>query len=80
MRLKVRYFARFRELTGKESEEIHIPQELPLSQVVAAITHLNPALASEDSMMIAVNERFADSGTIVKDEDQVAIFPRVSGG
>lgn len=78
--MKVRYFARFRELTGKESEEIQIQPGLSLSQVISEVTRLNPSLASEKNLMIAVNEKFASEDTIVSEDDQIAIFPRVSGG
>ncbi len=78
--MKVKYFARFRELTGKESEEIHIPGERNLSQVISEIRRLNPALSSEKNLMVAVNEKFADENTLVHEADQIAIFPRVSGG
>lgn len=80
MHLKVKYFARFRELTGKDSEEIQIQDGVSLSQVISEIRRLNPSLVSEKNLMVAVNEKFADENTTVYEGDQVAIFPRVSGG
>ena len=85
MALSVLYFARLREALGLAHEEIaHGPT---LMTVADLLDHLRgrgacwqEALASQRLFRVAVNQEMADAATALKDGDEVALFPPVTGG
>jgi molybdopterin synthase sulfur carrier subunit len=85
VKVKVLYFARLREKFGVESEVIDLPGDL--AQAAAIIDLLRKRgepwareLALDAGYRMAVNQTLAGLVTPVKDGDEVAIFPPVTGG
>jgi molybdopterin synthase sulfur carrier subunit len=85
VKVKVLYFARLREKFGVESEVIDLPGNLV--QAAAIIDLLRKRgepwareLALDAGYRMAVNQTLAGLVTPVKDGDEVAIFPPVTGG
>ena len=85
MALSVLYFARLREALGVAQEDI--APNPTLSTVAELLEHLRgrggawqEALASARLFRVAVNQEMADLATPVKDGDEVALFPPVTGG
>ncbi len=78
MKLSVRYFAMFTEVTGTSNEILEF-EGTNIMQLKKVINDLHPEL-SRKGMMVAVNERYSDDSTILAEGDTVAIFPPVSGG
>ena len=79
------YFARLKEALGKGSEEFALPGGVgDLASVRAALIARGGAWARELSgdrpIRAAVNQEMASSDTPVKDGDEVAFFPPVTGG
>ncbi|EMQ2875024.1 molybdopterin synthase sulfur carrier subunit [Vibrio navarrensis] len=80
--IKVLFFAQTRELVGTDGVEL---QE-PFANVEAIRAHLASqagkwALALEsDKLLAAVNQTIVSLDTEVKDGDEVAFFPPVTGG
>lgn len=83
--MRLRYFARIREQLGCAGETIELPPGV--SSVGALLTWLRetrperfaPVLDS-GTLLTAVNQDMADAATPVGDEDEVALFPPVTGG
>jgi molybdopterin converting factor subunit 1 len=81
MRVTVRLFARLRELAGAGDLLRELPAEATVTTVWEALVRDYPALAPySDSMSCAVNAEYARMTTQVKDGDEVAFLPPVSGG
>jgi molybdopterin synthase sulfur carrier subunit len=85
VKVKVLYFARLREKFDVESEVIDLPGDL--AQAAAIIDLLRKRgepwareLALDAGYRMAVNQTLAGLVTPVKDGDEVAIFPPVTGG
>ena len=79
------YFARLREALGVSSEQVDLPAEV--SDVAGLVAWLrNRGGAWEDELApgrafrVAVNQDMADADTSLKDGDEVALFPPVTGG
>lgn len=76
MTLRVRAFARYREILGFESAEWALPEPATLATLLE-----DPRLkALPKEALLAVNQRFASLETPLVDGDEVALMPPVSGG
>lgn len=85
MKVKVLYFARLREVFGVDSEDLELPGERAYAaSVIDTLRKRGGAWAQELSLdagyRMAVNQTLAGLVTPVKDGDEVAIFPPVTGG
>jgi molybdopterin converting factor subunit 1 len=78
--VRVRFFARLRELTGRETEDLRTPAESRLSDVYEAVRTAHPSLPPRESVRAALNHEFADWDARVSKGDEVAFIPPVSGG
>jgi molybdopterin synthase sulfur carrier subunit len=79
------YFARLREALGTDREEIALP--VSVTTLGALRTHLAQRgeawaqeMAGGRNLRAAVNQEVAMPDTPVKDGDEVAFFPPVTGG
>lgn len=79
------YFARLREALGVSSEQAALPARV--SDVNGLIGWLRGRggaweieLAPGRAFRVAVNQDMAEGGTVLKDGDEIAIFPPVTGG
>ena len=79
MKIKVRYFALFREQTGCESETVDWA-----GGTVAELFHLmvekHVALKTEATALVAINDEMAGWETPLHEDDEVLFFPPVAGG
>ena len=79
------YFARLKEALGRGSERVALP---PAVETVAGLReHLRARggawekeLAAGRAVRAAVNQEMAEAATPVRDGDEVALFPPVTGG
>lgn len=83
--LNLLYFARLRETLGQSQEQLALPQGVT---DVDGLTHFlrergavwAQELAQGKSYRVAVNQDMARGDTPVRDGDEVAYFPPVTGG
>jgi molybdopterin synthase catalytic subunit len=79
--VRVLYFAIMRDLLGKESETLEVPPGTTAADMYTLATQARPELARlERSVMVMVNEAYADKSVALCDGDEVAFIPPVSGG
>ena len=85
MSLTVLYFARLRESLGLAQEEIAL--QANLSNVGQLLDFLRArgavwqdVLGNTKTVRVAVNQDLAGKDTPLKDGDEVALFPPVTGG
>jgi molybdopterin converting factor subunit 1 len=73
----VKYFASYREKTGKKEE--HLEGEF---HTLDSLLHHLKTLYSIDTetLMVAVNRRIVPRDVTLSESDEVALFPPVSGG
>ncbi|MGH8617114.1 MAG: molybdopterin converting factor subunit 1 [Burkholderiales bacterium] len=83
--IRVLYFARLREQVGRGEETLALPPGI--ADIGSLRAHLAArggawaeALASTRLVRAAVNQDMADGVTPVKDGDEIAFFPPVTGG
>jgi molybdopterin synthase catalytic subunit len=81
VRVTVRLFARLRETAGADTVICDVPDGATVGDVWTRIAADHPGLVPYgSSVSSAVNADFARSGTPVRDGDEVAFLPPVSGG
>ncbi len=81
MRVTVRLFARLRELAGAGELHRDVPDDATVTAVWELLTREYPAVAPyAASMSCAVNAEYARMTTTLRDGDEVAFLPPVSGG
>ena len=81
MRVKVRLFASLRDIVGRGELDREVPNGATAQSVwdglVAEFPSLRPYRAVSSC---AVNEEYAKFGSLLRDGDEVAFLPPVSGG
>jgi molybdopterin converting factor subunit 1 len=84
MKLTVRYFAVLRERAGVEAEVLAWDGPAPdvggLREHLAAREPVLGGLLRSGSLLVAVNREYAAPGTPLRDGDEIAFFPPVTGG
>ncbi|HEY3085772.1 MAG TPA: molybdopterin converting factor subunit 1 [Candidatus Dormibacteraeota bacterium] len=78
--VRVRFFARLRELAGIEIEVLHVPPGATLADAYDASREKHPGLPPRESVRAALNQEFADWTVPISNGDEVAFIPPVSGG
>jgi molybdopterin converting factor subunit 1 len=80
MTITILYFAGVRDAVGLPSEELQLSEEsISISRLGAHLLERHPTLTL-DGVRFAINEEFADSESLVRSSDLVALIPPVSGG
>lgn len=81
MELEIRLFATLKDRAGRESIRVNVDRSATVQDLEAAIGQAYPSLEEAlPSALFAVNKAFAAPDTVLKPDDEVAIFPPVSGG
>lgn len=79
----IKFFAVFKSKLGREEIQLNLAEPMALGRVIDKIKAEQPEVAkilAEINPMIAVNQEFANLETLVKDGDEIAFIPPVSGG
>lgn len=77
MTIRVRYFASLREKMGRIEDSLVSEGISSVSDVWKVVSSGQPL---PDNILCAVNMEYADPQTPVKEGDEVAFFPPVTGG
>jgi molybdopterin converting factor subunit 1 len=81
MRAKVRFFAGLAEATGTRETEVELGEGLSAAEAFRLLCQRFPDLADHgDSILYAVNAEYASSDHPLRDGDELALIPPVSGG
>lgn len=79
--VRVLYFAIMRDLLGKEADDLTIPAGTTARSLFGIVTADRPELARlERSVMVMVNQAYADKSAPLAEGDEIAFIPPVSGG
>ena len=81
MQVRVLFFGVLRDLAGKSSDSLQLPDGGSVRDVIAQYESQIPRLKdSLSSIALAVNQQYASPETKLNDNDEVALLPPVSGG
>ena len=80
MKINIRYFGQFRDITGLTEEEIETKEGVTVIELRDQVREKYPKIADKREALVAVNSTFTALDVVIKPEDKVAFFPPVSGG
>jgi len=81
MHVRVLFFGVLKDLAGKSSDQLELPETAAVRDVLAHYESQFPRLKeSLASLAVAVNQQYAGVETGLKSGDEVALLPPVSGG
>eukprot|EP00246_Nothoceros_aenigmaticus_P007620 TRINITY_DN21557_c0_g1_i1.p1 TRINITY_DN21557_c0_g1~~TRINITY_DN21557_c0_g1_i1.p1 ORF type:complete len:110 (-),score=31.96 TRINITY_DN21557_c0_g1_i1:95-424(-) len=81
VKVKVLLFARARELAGVPELEMELAAGLTTDECVAVVVERFPALqAVQEAMVLALNQAYVREPLVLKDGDELAFIPPISGG
>lgn len=81
MRVRVKLFATYREVVGVKDLVRSVEEGSALSDVLDGLLREYPRLAGyRETMLLAVNREFVEPTQRLRDGDEVAVMPPVSGG
>lgn len=81
MQVRVRYLGMLKEIAGRDSESVVLPDGAILGDLYFTLQHRIPQLEQfQRAIALAVNYEYSDSQATLHDGDEVALIPPVSGG
>jgi molybdopterin synthase sulfur carrier subunit len=80
LKIRIKYYASFKEFTGKEEEQIEIDDEMSLSEIRDYVKGMYTKIGRQEQVLVALNGSFKPLETRVEEGDTLSFFPPVSGG
>ena len=81
MRVKIKLFSVFREAVGKKEIELSMEKNCRVRDVIHMLGEEYPAIKKFiEFAIVSINHEYADENSLVKNGDEIAIFPPIGGG
>ena len=80
MSVTVLLFASYADALGASSLSVELPANATVADVLADLRRRSGAERLPPTPLVAVNQRYADAGSAVREGDEVAVIPPVAGG
>ncbi|MCI0354459.1 MAG: molybdenum cofactor biosynthesis protein MoaE [Acidobacteria bacterium] len=81
MQVRVLFFGQLKDLTGRASDSLILPEGATLTDLLAHYENGFPRLkALLPAVALSINQEYAPPDFALRDQDEVALLPPVSGG
>jgi molybdopterin converting factor subunit 1 len=81
VRIKVLFFGMLKDIVGRSEDQIEVAEGALLGSVFARYARQFPRLTDlEASIQLACNHEFCDRSSAIREGDEIAFLPPVSGG
>ncbi len=82
--MKLLYFAKIREVLGKSEEILEVPQNIKtvgnLINFLIELDDIYKSAFADENFFIACDEEVVEMNFLLKNTNEIAIFPPVTGG
>ncbi|MCK5413996.1 MAG: MoaD/ThiS family protein [Thermoplasmata archaeon] len=81
MEVRVRYFAAHKEMAGVPEETVSVPDGTTVEGLLETLLDLHPELGGlRRDTMVSVNKGVGSGKIVLREGDDVALFPPIQGG
>ncbi|HEX4206971.1 MAG TPA: molybdopterin converting factor subunit 1 [Ktedonobacteraceae bacterium] len=81
MKIRLRYFASLREITGQSEETLTVPDQASVADMRTRLVEQYPRLQSLiERCIYAVNRSYVPIDTQLQDNDELVFIPPMGGG
>ncbi|HLK31910.1 MAG TPA: molybdopterin converting factor subunit 1 [Terriglobales bacterium] len=81
MRIQILFFGQLKEVAGRERDTLELPEGARVSDLLRRYAEISPALQPYyDVMAVALNQEYSEPTASLREGDEVALIPPVSGG
>ncbi len=81
MQVRVLFFGALRDLSGRAADSLSLPEGSTLADLVSHYEQKIPKLKQFlPSLALSLNQQYAQTDSVLHDQDEVALLPPVSGG
>jgi molybdopterin converting factor subunit 1 len=81
MKVTIRLFSVAKDLAGFGERDVEVPDSSTASEVLSVLDSVDPRLAEwRKAFRLAVNQEYVTDNHPLKEGDEVAVIPPVSGG
>ena len=81
MKIMVRVFGRYKDVTGKDTIQLTVLEGNTLGDVVACFVKQYPAVEKDKTrIMVSKNKMYASYNTIIDEGDEITLSPPVVSG
>jgi molybdopterin synthase sulfur carrier subunit len=80
MKCRIKAFGISREIVGSRLVEIELVEGQTVLELKKQLFKKYPALDALQSVYVAVNNEYAEETALLKEGDEIALIPPVSGG
>jgi len=80
VRVRIRFFASYREAAGVERVDLELPEGASIRDAIAAAAREHALPPAGGSIVVARNQEYVTSDATLVEGDEIALIPPVSGG
>ena len=80
MNVRILLFGVTKEIVGSSTLELDISSDGSVESMLSDLKGRYPAFEKLNSLMVAVNSEYASGDLVIRENDEVALIPPVSGG
>ncbi len=83
--IRIKYFARLSDSLGLKSEDLEYSAQINtaedvINQLIERGESWSVEFSGDNKILLAVNQEMRERDAVIKDGDEVAFFPPVTGG
>lgn len=81
MKIRIRYFASLREITGQNEELLTVGEQTSIADIRTQLTTRYPRLQPVlQHSLCALNRGYVEAGTVLHEGDELVFIPPMGGG